>query len=43
MKIFLTKIWSGVKWVWAKIKAGAAFIVDFAKWCKTRKSDGGAQ
>lgn len=43
MKIFLTKVWTGAKWVWTKIKAAAAFVMDFVKWAKERKSDGGAQ
>lgn len=43
IKALLLKIWAGIKWTWGKIKDVAAFIMDFTKWLKERKNDGGAR
>lgn len=43
MKVFLVKVWGGVKVVWGWLVAAWHFIHDFVAWIKTRKSDGGAQ
>lgn len=43
LKALFLKLWAGVKWTWGKIKAASAFVVDFAKWLKARKNDGGAR
>lgn len=36
VKLFFSKVWAGIKWVWAKIVAAALFIKDFAVWVKNR-------